>query len=57
MITERDQHREALAAACDKAFQHFLTEIASNGYQPLLLHPPSFIFICLEDKLHETLRD
>ncbi|KAG5971541.1 Mismatch repair protein msh3 [Claviceps cyperi] len=35
MITERDQHREALAAACDKAFQHFLTEIASDGYQPL----------------------
>ncbi|KAG5983781.1 Mismatch repair protein msh3 [Claviceps digitariae] len=35
MITERDQHREALAAACDSAFKDLLAEIASAGYQPL----------------------
>ncbi|KAG6007413.1 Mismatch repair protein msh3 [Claviceps maximensis] len=35
MITERDQHREALAAACDGAFRDLLAEIASAGYQPL----------------------
>ncbi|QPH01062.1 Mismatch repair protein msh3 [Epichloe festucae Fl1] len=34
MITERDQHREALAAACDEAFKDLLAEI-SSGYQPL----------------------
>ncbi|TFB05824.1 DNA mismatch repair protein MSH3 [Trichoderma ghanense] len=34
LITERDQHREALAAACDKAFKDFLASIASE-YQPL----------------------
>lgn len=33
-ITERDQHREALAAACDKAFKDLLASIASD-YQPL----------------------
>jgi len=32
LIRERDQHKEALAAACDKAFATFLTEI-SNNYQ------------------------
>ncbi|KAI9877021.1 MAG: Mismatch repair protein msh3 [Pleopsidium flavum] len=31
-IRERDQHKEALAAACDKAFAALLTEI-SNKYQ------------------------
>ncbi|KAG5927582.1 mismatch repair protein msh3, partial [Claviceps africana] len=35
MITERDQHREALAAACDRAFADLLSEMASAGYQPL----------------------
>ncbi|KAG5934187.1 mismatch repair protein msh3 [Claviceps sorghi] len=35
MITERDQHREALAAACDRAFKDLLSEIASAAYQPL----------------------
>lgn len=34
MISERDQHKEALAAACDDAFGHLLTSIASQ-YQPL----------------------
>lgn len=34
MITERDQHREALAAACDKAFKDLLATIAAD-YQPL----------------------
>ncbi|KID80189.1 DNA mismatch repair protein [Metarhizium brunneum] len=34
MISERDQHREALAAACDKAFKDLLAEISSD-YQPL----------------------
>lgn len=33
-ITERDQHREALAAACDKAFKDLLSSIAAD-YQPL----------------------
>lgn len=33
-IAERDQHREALAAACDKAFKDLLIEISSE-YQPL----------------------
>ncbi|KJZ80580.1 DNA mismatch repair protein MSH3 [Hirsutella minnesotensis 3608] len=33
-IAERDQHREALAAACDKAFKDLLAEIAAD-YQPL----------------------
>jgi DNA mismatch repair protein MSH3 len=34
MISERDQHREALAAACDKAFKDLLAEISCE-YQPL----------------------
>ncbi|KAH7162787.1 muts domain V-domain-containing protein [Dactylonectria estremocensis] len=34
LTTERDQHREALAAACDKAFKDLLASIASD-YQPL----------------------
>lgn len=34
LITERDQHREALAAACDKAFKDLLASIAAD-YQPL----------------------
>ena len=34
LIRERDQHKEALAAACDIAFSELLSEIASN-YQPL----------------------
>ncbi|OAQ84357.1 DNA mismatch repair protein MSH3 [Purpureocillium lilacinum] len=34
LITERDQHREALAAACDKAFKDLLAEISAD-YQPL----------------------
>lgn len=34
LITERDQHREALAAACDEAFKSLLAEIAAD-YQPL----------------------
>ncbi|KAL8713589.1 MAG: hypothetical protein Q9220_002451 [cf. Caloplaca sp. 1 TL-2023] len=33
LIRERDQHREALAAACDKAFAALLEEIATK-YQP-----------------------
>lgn len=33
-IAERDQHREALAAACDKAFRDLLASIAAE-YQPL----------------------
>lgn len=34
MISERDQHREALAAACEKAFKDLLAEISAD-YQPL----------------------
>ncbi|KAH8204371.1 hypothetical protein TruAng_001422 [Truncatella angustata] len=34
LITERDQHKESLAAACDSAFTELLSSIASN-YQPL----------------------
>lgn len=34
LIAERDQHREALAAACDKAFKDLLASIAAE-YQPL----------------------
>lgn len=34
LIAERDQHREALAAACDKAFKDLLSSIAAE-YQPL----------------------
>lgn len=34
LIAERDQHREALAAACDKAFNDLLASIAAE-YQPL----------------------
>lgn len=34
LIAERDQHREALAAACDKAFKDLLIEISTH-YQPL----------------------
>ncbi|KAI3575187.1 muts domain V-domain-containing protein [Fusarium oxysporum f. sp. albedinis] len=34
LITERDQHREALAAACDKAFTDLLASISAD-YQPL----------------------
>ncbi|KAM4054897.1 mutS family protein [Hirsutella rhossiliensis] len=34
LIAERDQHREALAAACDKAFKDLLAEISAD-YQPL----------------------
>ena len=34
MIMERDQHREALAAACDKAFKDLLALISAD-YQPL----------------------
>ncbi|KAF4466637.1 DNA mismatch repair MSH3 [Fusarium albosuccineum] len=34
LITERDQHREALAAACDRAFKDLLAAIAAD-YQPL----------------------
>ncbi|KAL2694175.1 Mismatch repair protein msh3 [[Neocosmospora] mangrovei] len=34
LITERDQHREALAAACDKAFKDLLAAISAD-YQPL----------------------
>lgn len=34
LITERDQHREALAAACNKAFKDLLASIAAD-YQPL----------------------
>ena len=33
LIRERDQHKEALAAACDKAFSRLLSEISSK-YQP-----------------------
>ena len=33
-ISERDQHREALAAACDNAFKDLLAEISAE-YQPL----------------------
>ena len=34
MMQERDQHKEALAAACDRAFKDLLKDIASH-YQPL----------------------
>lgn len=34
LVAERDQHREALAAACDKAFKDLLAEISAD-YQPL----------------------
>ena len=34
LISERDQHKESLAAACDAAFTELLTSIASD-YQPL----------------------
>jgi DNA mismatch repair protein MSH3 len=34
MIAERDQHKEALAAACDEAFKTLLSSIAAD-YQPL----------------------
>lgn len=34
LISERDQHREALAAACDTAFRDLLAEIAAD-YRPL----------------------
>ncbi|CAM1506567.1 Fc.00g062080.m01.CDS01 [Cosmosporella sp. VM-42] len=34
LTTERDQHREALAAACDKAFKDLLASISAD-YQPL----------------------
>lgn len=34
LIRERDQHKEALAASCDKAFAELLSEISSN-YQSL----------------------
>lgn len=34
LVAQRDQHREALAAACDQAFGHLLTEISAS-YQPL----------------------
>ncbi|ORY66074.1 DNA mismatch repair protein MSH3 [Pseudomassariella vexata] len=34
LISERDQHKEALAAACDTAFKSLLQDIAAN-YQPL----------------------
>ncbi|KAK4168797.1 muts domain V-domain-containing protein [Cladorrhinum sp. PSN259] len=34
LINERDQHKEALAAACDAAFADLLKSIAAN-YQPL----------------------
>lgn len=34
LTTERDQYREALAAACDKAFKDLLNTIAAD-YQPL----------------------
>lgn len=30
LVQERDQHKEALAAACDKAFQALLADIGSN---------------------------
>lgn len=33
-IAERDQHREALAAACDKAFKDLLASLSAD-YQPL----------------------
>ncbi|KAK6216284.1 hypothetical protein LQW54_003675 [Pestalotiopsis sp. IQ-011] len=34
LITERDQHKESLAAACDSAFADLLSSLASD-YQPL----------------------
>ncbi|KAF3762549.1 hypothetical protein M406DRAFT_341754 [Cryphonectria parasitica EP155] len=34
LISERDQHKESLAAACDAAFRELLTSIAA-AYQPL----------------------
>lgn len=33
LMRQRDQHKEALAAACDKAFKNFLAEISAK-YQP-----------------------
>lgn len=35
LLKERDQHREALAAACDAAFAGLLRSIAEEAYQPL----------------------
>jgi DNA mismatch repair protein MSH3 len=35
LLAERDQHREALAAACDAAFAGLLRSIAEEAYQPL----------------------
>lgn len=35
LIAERDQHREALAAACDVAFANLLKSIAEDAYQAL----------------------
>lgn len=34
MVTERDQHKESLAAACDSAFSELLSSIAAD-YQPI----------------------
>lgn len=34
MVSERDQHKEALAAACDQAFRGLLSSVAAQ-YQPL----------------------
>ncbi|KAH6691563.1 DNA mismatch repair protein Msh3 [Plectosphaerella plurivora] len=35
LLAERDQHREALAAACDAAFAGLLRSISEEAYQPL----------------------
>lgn len=35
LLAERDQHREALAAACDAAFAALLRSLAEDAYQPL----------------------
>ncbi|KAL2757393.1 hypothetical protein ACRALDRAFT_2016548 [Sodiomyces alcalophilus JCM 7366] len=35
LLAERDQHREALAAACDAAFAALLRSLAQDAYQPL----------------------
>ncbi|ROT37234.1 DNA mismatch repair protein Msh3 [Sodiomyces alkalinus F11] len=35
LLAERDQHREALAAACDAAFAALLRSLATDAYQPL----------------------
>ncbi|CAK7205948.1 Mismatch repair protein msh3 [Sporothrix eucalyptigena] len=35
LLRDRDQHREALAAACEVAFRELLADVAANGYQPL----------------------